>query len=226
MKPYQPVVLKILRELKPASILDAPSGSGWLGNSLDRACEIDGLDLYTQHRPPYGRFANGNLDEGIPDDFPTYDCIVSCEGIEHLLTPALFMRHAKNHLNPGGTIILTTPNVWYPGAKLQYFLRGFFPSFPNLVDQIKPGSHMHVTPWSFPQLYLVLRLLGFENITLHPTDVPAPKHFYERILGLPHALYCRSKLRQAQTPESRDFWQMAGSPASLYARGLVVSATV
>lgn len=224
MKPYQPLVVELLRRHNVKTILDAPSGSGWLGESMAGHCLLDGLDLYCASSPHYNRFAAHDLNTGFPADFGCYDAIVTCEGIEHLLAPALFLRAAWEHLHPSGLLIVTTPNVWYPGAKLQYLLRGFFPGFPSLVGKIQPGSHMHLSPCSFPQLYLLLSLSGFVNIQLHRTAGAAPKHFYEKILGFPQAMYCRSKRRHAGSDEERTFWEMAGSPASLYARGLVVSA--
>lgn len=226
MKPYQSIVLALINKRKPRSILDAPSGSGWLGKVIHGNCEIDGLDLFSDTRTCYNHFFKHDMNEQFPTDCPSYDCIVSCEGLEHLFAPSVFLQSARLHLKPGGMLIITTPNIWYPDAKIQYFLRGFFPSFPNLVGAINSSTHMHITPWSFPQIYLILRLLGFRNITLHQTDSRAPKHFYERILGLPQMLYCRTKLHKADTEETRDFWAMAGSSASLYARGLVVSAIV
>ncbi|MBF0613540.1 MAG: methyltransferase domain-containing protein [Magnetococcales bacterium] len=227
MKPYQPVVLDLLRSLQSGSVLDAPSGSGWLRQACAAEVAIDGLDLFAAEAGAhYRHFFQSDMNEGIPRECPMYDCIVSCEGLEHLHAPSVFLQAAKRHLRPGGLLIVSTPNVWYPGARLQYLLRGFFPSFPCLVGRIAPGTHMHVTPWSFPQLYLILRMLGFHEITLHQSAWPAPKHAYERILGFPQWLHCRWKERASDSEELTAFWRMAGSPASLYARGLVVSARV
>ncbi len=46
MKPYKQVVANILNELRPANILDAPSGNGWLASLLKFDACIDGLDLF------------------------------------------------------------------------------------------------------------------------------------------------------------------------------------
>ncbi|HPD13476.1 MAG TPA: class I SAM-dependent methyltransferase [Planctomycetota bacterium] len=43
-----------------------------------------------------------------------FDCIVAGEVIEHLSNPGLFLRNMKRHLVPGGALILTTPNAFYP----------------------------------------------------------------------------------------------------------------
>ena len=58
---------------------------------------------------------------------------------------------------------------------------------------------MHVTPWSFPWLYLYLSLAGFTGITPHDLDQPKPKHWWAKIFGLPQLRYCRRKARSAET---------------------------
>ena len=227
LKPYQPVVASLLRQLRPATILDAPSGSGWLKGLLGFETRIDGLDLFAPLTAPatYDMFRNVDLDFGLPNDLGLYEAIVCCEGIEHFGNPDLFFKTAHEHLMPGGQLIVTTPNVWYPEARLQYLLRGFFPSFPCLVGRIERGTHMHIMPWSFAHLYLFLRLNGFEKITLHDIDEPKPKRFYERFLGFPQVLYCRHKRNNSLTEEERTFWSFAGSEQAIYGRRLVVSAS-
>lgn len=226
MKTYMPVVAGILNAKKPPSIVDAPSGNGWLHPMLQFQHDIDGVDLFEGKPDGYSGFVAADLEEGIPDTNKTYHTVVSCEGIEHLGNPLAFLVSARKRLHDGGLIVITTPNVWFPGAKLKYFLNGFFPSFPPLVGKVVKGTHMHITPWSFPHLYLYLELAGFEDIHLH--DVPdekKPKHFYERILAIPQRSYCSGKARKAASAVERSFWNEAGSDQSTLGRRLVVSAT-
>lgn len=176
--------------------------------------------------PPagYRYFENTDLDIGLPDNLGLYEAIVCCEGIEHFGNPDIFLKTAYTHLISKGVVIITTPNVWFPAAKLTFLLKGFFPSFPCLVGNIIRGNHMHIMPWSYPQLFLFLKLNGFENIALHDVNEKKPKRIYEYILGLPQRLYCFQKRKNALTQEERDFWTTAGSKQSVYGRRLVVSA--
>jgi SAM-dependent methyltransferase len=225
MKTYQPIVRAIVLAARARTILDLPSGKGWLRRAIDDpGIEIDGIDLYEQAPAGYRNFARHDLERGVPDSLPHYDLIVSCEGIEHIANPGLFLASAHARLKPRGTIVVTTPNTWYPQARLQYFLRGFFPSFPALAGRIAPGTHMHVMPWSWPQLYLHLALAGFAEIDLHPCLEDRRTRLVEKILVLPMRLYCRRKARKAASDEERRFWTIAASPGALYARRLVVSA--
>lgn len=225
LKPYQPVVASILNQLRPTTILDAPSGSGWLKTLLRFETRIDGLDLFAQPAEGYDLFRNVDLDMGLPSDLGLYEAVVCCEGIEHFSNPGLFFKTAHDRLVPGGQLIVTTPNVWFPAARIQYLIRGFFPSFPCLVGRIKRGSHMHIMPWSFAHLYLFLKLYGFEKITLHDIAEKKPKRMYEKLIGLPQVLYCRNRLAKSLTEEERVFWSFAGSAQSIYGRRLAVSAT-
>jgi len=223
-KNYRSVVIDILNNIKPNAILDTPSGDGWLLNGLNFTVDIDGIDLFEKKPKGYGRFTNSDLDCGIPDSMANYDAVVSCEGIEHVGNPLLLLETIKKHLVDEGVLIITTPNTWFPGAKVQYFLRGFFPGFSCLVGKIARGTHMHITPWSFAHLYLFLKMSGFSEIRLHDVPEAKPKHFYEWFVGMPQWVYYKLKERSSSTREEKLFWSDAGSRQSIYGRRLVVSA--
>jgi SAM-dependent methyltransferase len=223
-KEYMPAVAAILAERNPATILDAPSGNGWLRGVAPASAAIDGIDLYDARPDGYRDFRAADLDGGFPADLPTYDALVTCEGIEHVGNPELFLRTAAERLNPGGTIVVTTPNTWHPAARLQYLTRGFFPGFPSLAGKIAKGTHMHIMPWTFPHLYLYLTLTGFSGVTLHELDEPKPRRAFERPFGVFARRYCAGRLRKAKTEEERRYWMQAGSPQSVFGRRLVVSA--
>ena len=221
----QQALVEFLKDRDFKSVLDAPSGGGWLPKALGDDTVVDGIDLYVDEAPGYRRLWKYDLDEGLPDDCGDYDLICCCEGIEHVGSPLLLLRRFHRALKAGGSLIVTTPNVWFPQSRMQYAFRGFFPSFPPLADKVIPGSHMHITPWTYPQLYVFLKLAGFEPPRLIEEPLSRAKHFYEPILGLPAKWYCRRKVRKAKTEEEREFWTQAGSRQSLLSRHLMVEAT-
>ena len=47
MKPYMPIVVEILNKQAPSTILDAPSGEGWLWTMLKFDTKIDDIDFFT-----------------------------------------------------------------------------------------------------------------------------------------------------------------------------------
>ena len=216
-------VTKLLQLHSPRTVLDCPSGDGWLVRAIpDSVC--DGIDLYKDHKSLYRNLIAADLENGIPSELPEYDLIACCEGIEHFGNPELFFRSCREHLKHEGLLLITTPNTWQPSSRLQFNLKGFFPGFPCLVGKIKKGNHMHIMPWNFPQLYLFLTLSGFKDIKLIDQPLSKPKHFYEKLLVLPQKLYCKNKLRKAMTQVEKDFWMQASKSASTLGRHLIVTA--
>lgn len=217
-------LLHFLRGKSFRAVLDAPSGEGWLAAALGPQSAVDGIDLYVESRAGYRRLWRHDLDEGLPAECRDYDLICCCEGLEHLGNPLQFLRDCHRAMAEGGLLIVTTPNVWYPQARLQYLLRGFFPSFPPLAGKVVPGTHMHIMPWSFPQLYVYLRLAGFSGLQIIREPLSQAKHLHERLLGIPARLYCRSRLRKAKSEDERAFWEIAATSESLLGRHLIVAA--
>jgi hypothetical protein len=83
---------------------------------------------------------------------------------------------------------------------------------------------MHITPWSYSQLYVYFKLAGFQAPEIVPEPLYRSTHIHERLLGLPAKWYCRGKLRKARNQEERDYWSAAGSVESLLGRHLIVTA--
>ena len=185
---------------------------------------MDGIDLYASTSSKYRTIFPADLHAGIPAHLPVYDAVLCCEGLEHFGNPLLFLESARQRLGKGGLLVVTTPNIWYPAARLQFLIRGFFPSFPCLAGKIASGSHMHIMPWSFPQLYLYLKLAGLTEIQLHEEPLSQAKHFWEKIVAIPQQIYCRRRLKRASTPEEADFWRWVLSDSSVFGRHLIVTA--
>ena len=216
-------VIEFLRDKKFATVLDAPSGAGWLAGALAGRATLDGVDLYADAKN-YRKIWKHDLDTGLPAECGKYDLICCCAGLEHVGNPLLLLREFHQRLSVRGMLIITTPNVWFPQARLQFFLRGFFPSFPCLAGKIVPGTHMHITPWSWPQLYLYLKLAGFTDLELVRQPLSKAKHLHERLLAVPGRIYCHHRARKSAREEERSFWGTAAKDASLLGRHLIVAA--
>lgn len=214
-----------LEHVDYSQVLDAPAGGGWLSAALRENTDVDGIDLYVQKPSGYRRFWEFDLDEGLPADCRGYDLICCCEGLEHVGNPLKLLRHFNAALKDEGLLIITTPNVWYPQSRLQYFFRGFFPSFPSLAGKVKSGTHMHITPWTYPQLYIYLKMSGFNCPKLIPEQRSRAKHFHEVLMSLPAKLYCMNRLKKARDEEERKYWRQAGAQESLVGRHLIAATT-
>lgn len=137
-----PVVKKEMSRLadyaRPgASVLEVGAGDRRFERRMREVCE--GL-----------RYKSFDIDRSTAQDFYTleeiegrYDLIFAFEVIEHM-TPAEGLRMTsalREHLAPGGTLLLGTPNLYHPH---RYF-----------------GDLTHVTPYKYEELGALLVLAGY-----------------------------------------------------------------
>lgn len=82
----------------------------------------------------------------------TYDVIASFEVIEHMTDPMAFLQWAFAHLNPGGQIILSTPN--YASLYRRYLRRHWYYHIPT----------QHLTYFTATDLRRALQRTGFHSM--------------------------------------------------------------
>ena len=106
------------------SILDLGCSNGALGADLKRARQrtVIGVEL----DPAYAEVAAARLDrvvvgdvEGFlaaepPPEAP-FDCLIAADVLEHLVDPWTALRRAAALVRPGGTVIVSVPNVLHYG---------------------------------------------------------------------------------------------------------------
>ena len=103
---------EILR--RPLRILDVGSGLGYLVHALRRAGhEAEGLDISSEAvamaAKEFGpHYRVGDLRQPTVDG--TYDLILATELIEHVPDPTTIVATAVSLLEPGGALVVTTPN--------------------------------------------------------------------------------------------------------------------
>jgi SAM-dependent methyltransferase len=228
-KPYHPVVLSILAERNAASVLDAPCGTGWLGRALQRdlpQIALDGVGLweFPAQDGGYQQVIEHDLDTPLPELDHSYDAVACCEAIHLVTNPGVVLDSFKRSLRPGGTLIITTPNILYTRSRLQFFLRGFHSGFSPAIGKQR-GDYITYFPFTFPTLHLLLTHYGYGNITLHDVIEPKPKRAVEHLMAIPGRLYYRSRRLHSKTPQESRYWEQTGSRQSVHGRWLVVSAT-
>jgi SAM-dependent methyltransferase len=126
--------------------------------------EVYGLDQETAPTPPnYKATLTGDASQLAELD-ERFDSITAGEIIEHLDNPRQFLADCYQILKPGGRLIISTPNPYYPPFALTEWLmspRFFF-------------SHDHV--YIFPPRFLV-RLMqrhGFEQVKTYSGGLIIP----------------------------------------------------
>jgi len=145
-------------------VLDCPAGAGALSLRLQQAgFAVEAADINpTAFAAPGIHCEFADMEEPLPYPDGAFSWVVSVEGVEHLEAPGRFLREARRILEPGGRLLVTTPNTLNLPSRLRCFLTGF-PSLMRPPAEPKPEpAHDHVTPLPYPQLRGLLRRAGFE----------------------------------------------------------------
>jgi 2-polyprenyl-3-methyl-5-hydroxy-6-metoxy-1,4-benzoquinol methylase len=135
---------RTLRWLKGPAILDVGCTSHnieldseyWLhGRIRQQYPEVTGIDFSRQNVEELQALGFSNLHVQSAEDFELgrrFDTIVAGELIEHLSRPGAFLAKAKQHLAPGGRIVVSTPNPF----SLLYSMYAFL-KFPNTCQNLQ-----------------------------------------------------------------------------------------
>lgn len=112
---------KVNKNWNGCNIVDLGCGSGYLCEWLKRegAAEVVGVDIEEPalSEKPAWRFAKVDLEGKWDSDLSTLlkgasaDYIFAFDIIEHLSSPWDFLSSCRGLLKPGGTLVLTTPNI-------------------------------------------------------------------------------------------------------------------
>jgi 2-polyprenyl-3-methyl-5-hydroxy-6-metoxy-1,4-benzoquinol methylase len=165
-------VRKILSGLPRGRLLDIAAGEGALSAAAaDMGFQVSACDLQPEKfKAPGIDCTMCNLDEKVPFDDASFDCAVCIEAIEHLRDRYAFLAECARIIRPGGTLVLTTPNVLNLAARVKYLFTGFLPLFSRPVSEFEARpTHAHINPIPYQYLRHALVSNGFEP-TLITTD--------------------------------------------------------
>jgi 2-polyprenyl-3-methyl-5-hydroxy-6-metoxy-1,4-benzoquinol methylase len=136
------VLLSWTARLAPgATVLDVGCSDGQFGAFMRRqGHHVDGVDL-VKHEGVGERldgFVEADVSRGLPPGTAAYDVIVAGDILEHVVDPETLLKDLRDHLAPGGQILVSVPNFghWYPRGKVAL---GRFD-----YDQRGPLDHTHV----------------------------------------------------------------------------------
>ncbi|MBN2288998.1 MAG: class I SAM-dependent methyltransferase [Candidatus Glassbacteria bacterium] len=158
-------VLGLVARVPPgARVLELAPGSGALAAAVaGLGHRVEALDIHPELFGQAGGVScrYGNLDEPLPFGDNTFDLALCCEGIEHLEFQYGFARELARVLRPGGSLVLTTPNIVNTASRLRFLLTGFY------ALAVRPSSEFrrdrtieHIYPLTFWQLRHILHTAG------------------------------------------------------------------
>jgi SAM-dependent methyltransferase len=157
------LLLKHASARRPA-VLDVASGSGaFLARLRDQgfgaldAIEIDRKGFTFPGIEPRALDLNGPFAARIER---RYGLITALEILEHLDCPRHFLRELHALLDPGGWLLLSTPNTANWTGRLRFFLSGEHRQFREHDYHYQ----RHISPTTDVQLRLMLQEIGFEVV--------------------------------------------------------------
>jgi 2-polyprenyl-3-methyl-5-hydroxy-6-metoxy-1,4-benzoquinol methylase len=165
---------KMLSLVPPGShVLDAGCSSGYLAEQLvARGCAVTGLELDPEAARLAERWCErvlvGDVERIDLDLEPsTFDVVLCGDILEHLRDPRAALARWRPLLRPGGTLVLSTPNI----ANWSIRVALLFGSFRYTDRGILDRTHAHL--FTRKSLLESLRLAGYRAV-VEDFTVPLP----------------------------------------------------
>jgi len=114
-----------------------------------------------------GRALDARLIKGsdhLPFADNSFDVVLCLEVIEHVFLPDRSIQEILRVLSPGGTLIVTTPNVAYWRRRLDLALLGRWTSFGYGLAVGRPWADPHIRFFNAGALRRLLTWCGFQSI--------------------------------------------------------------
>ena len=163
-----------LRDEARGPLLDVPAGHGALAKILiEDGFDVSCCDLYPEIFDLEGvSITQGDLDNTLPFEDSSFRVVVCVEGLEHIENPANAVREFSRLLKPGGTLIVSVPNILNIEERLKWLIYGYTSHFKPLsktaVGELRksfPGREeiaLHVNPIGYSEIRFLLEKNGFE----------------------------------------------------------------
>jgi SAM-dependent methyltransferase len=204
-----------------AHVLDAPcGGAAALTLALkERGFTAVGADVDMDAAARLGdAFAQVNLDRPLPWPDKTFDAVFSTEGIEHLENHFAFLREMCRILKPGGTLVLTTPNITALRSRMRFFGSGFFGRDTRPLNETARHPLHHIGLIALPDLRYALHTSGFRLIAVSHTHIKPVSYLYA-IFAPWMWLYTRIAFRKEKAKTQRERNRQIRS--ALYSRSVL-----
>lgn len=179
-------VLENLRKINPKRIFEVGCGNGSLTHKVSEEFAIIGIDSSQSgirqakiHFPSLEVFVGSAYDD-LSAEYGEFDAVISLEVIEHLYDPRKYLGRIWDLLEPGGSLILTTPYHGY----LKNVALAISGKMDDHFTALWDGGHIKF--WSRKTLTLLLEEIGFIKVGI------------ERVGRLP--LFAKSMVATAQKP--------------------------
>ena len=163
-----------------------------------------GADLTDDAQAALGdHFVCADLSGTLPWPAASFDAIISTEGIEHLENRFAFLREAHRILKPGGTLLLTTPNIAALRSRVRYFFSSFYHKDPRPLNESERHLLHHIGLATFSDLRYALHTSGFHISYAGATHIKRVSYTYG-VLAPVIYLYTRLAFRKEKDAAQRE----------------------
>ena len=216
------------------TILDLSAGAG---HSSERLAKLGFRVVTTEYGLPMpmsagiARVGGVNLNYPLPFRSGSFDAVNIVEVIEHIENQPQLIREIGRVLKPGGTFLVSTPNVLNLMSRMRFLFTGFLHGRIRPVHYSKkPGQAPNIYLLHFYELYYLLFHSGFTVSELRRTRVKIPSRVFLflfwpllRICSLFAIVYAEKD--PLQRLDNRRIMSFMFHPAILLSNNIVVKAT-
>ncbi|MBI5191685.1 MAG: methyltransferase domain-containing protein [Nitrospirae bacterium] len=212
-------VRAFFRDARPGKLLDIPAGKCWLRDVLGPGWEYHPADLYAD--PGVPGLVRADLNKPLPYDDASFDYVACLEGIEHVENTHHILREFHRVLRPGGTLVISTPNILNTKNRYRFCWTGTYYGFPHIIRTPEEGTHLHINPINLSFLIAFARKAGFSLGRVHDLK---PKASAYRFIFTSLYFKCFSFLKHiSKDAETRELAARLTSLNILLNDGIVVS---
>ena len=140
-------------------------------------------------------------EEGLPFEDSSFDLVTCTEVIEHLEHYRKTIREMYRVLEPGGTLVISTPNILNLKSRIRYLIFGFYNLFGplHILESDLHSAGGHINPVS--SFYLIHSLMdaGFKDIKLSIDKPQSTSIFWLVLLYLPIKLFSTLTIRKEKS---------------------------
>ena len=226
-------VVGILEKEPSGALLDVPAGEGALAERLIAAgFEVSCCDLYPEiFRLDGINVTRGDLNGDLPFGGQSFDYVTCLEGLEHIENPQQAIREFARVLRPGGSVIVSIPNILNVEERLKWLLHGYTSHFKPITRahagrlRVEYNNReeiaAHVNPIGYSELRYILEKYGFQIAGLHRDKPKAHAWLYWPMVLLIRLI---AKLTPANKRAERWTEELASDEVLLGGNTLIVHA--